>query len=154
MADDDDNEDISDLDYQLIGKAICAWNILDSCIEQLIWHLLGLPTEKGRLLTSRTDVQPKVQVLIALAEMNPNQGTAETIKNTAKHFEKLSIYRNTIVHAVWVKNSETGQLIAMSLRHKSDPFHVGTRTTNQDFFRRFTRICQMIASGILRDLPN
>jgi hypothetical protein len=53
---------------RLIGRIVVAWSKLEGAMEDLIWQLLGIGIEQGRVITSRLDAVTKIRMIRALAE--------------------------------------------------------------------------------------
>jgi len=54
---------ISEDQEQLIGSAISKWSGIEQAMEEVIWALLRLSVEEGRVITSPLDAKFKLNLL-------------------------------------------------------------------------------------------
>jgi hypothetical protein len=87
-------------------------------MEDLIWHLLKLPIEEGRILTKNLQVERKIQILKDLGALKCPADKLETLTETLKKIDYLRDDRNFIIHGSWGLLLPDQDPFAMSLRAK------------------------------------
>lgn len=83
-----------------IGNVCHQWAHLELSIAVVIWQLLGVDEETGRLLTGGLDIQPRVNKAIALAEhLNAPPQLKKALRQTRTALQDgLDERRNQAVH--------------------------------------------------------
>jgi hypothetical protein len=106
---------------KLIGRFVVAWSKLENAIDDLIWHLLDLPVEYGRVITTRLDATGKIRILKALGDLTYTESERSALNETIGKIELLKDDRNFIIHGTWGTSKLDNEPLALSLRPKSDP---------------------------------
>ena len=102
----------------LIGRAVVTWSRLEQSIEEVIWELLKMSVEDGRIITARLDVKYKTALLRGLSEKNLQKDALEAIRSLLTRIDELYTVRNLIVHGVWGTVKPDNVPAVMSLREK------------------------------------
>lgn len=104
-----------------IGRVIVRWSRLDNGLDQLIWKLLRLQLEDGRIITARMDTQFKINILRYLGKKHLSEANAIKLHDLLNTIEDLYGDRNYIVHGIWSTLIPDNVPVAQSLREKIDP---------------------------------
>jgi hypothetical protein len=102
---------------RLIGRVVVAWAKLESALDGLIWHLLSLEIEDGRIITARLDAVAKIKMSRDLGNLNLSEEQFRQLSPILDRIDILREDRNHIVHGMWARNRE-GIPITFSLRTK------------------------------------
>ena len=92
-------------------------------LQDLIWQLLGVDMADGRLITSRLDVRPKIEVIEALVPRRIKDEQAAKgggIMDILDLVQSRQADRNFIVHGSWGTLMPRMVPLAMSLREQSE----------------------------------
>jgi hypothetical protein len=100
---------------RLIGRVVVAWSKLEGAMEDLIWQLLGLDIEQGRVITSRLDAVAKIRMIRSLGEPALTEPQWLSLSETMARIDILREDRNTILHGTWGRDP-AGVPFAISLR--------------------------------------
>lgn len=118
---------VPDYQYKLIGEMIAEWSRLETILGSLIWHLLKLDMEDGRVITATLDTRPKIRMLRQLAKRHiKSRAIKNQLSGLLEVTEGLQEERNFIAHGLWGTAMPDNVPAASSLRPKSNPFHVVT----------------------------
>lgn len=83
-----------------IGRVAAAWSYLEVSPDDLIWHLLDLDDEDGKIMTSRNDSNRKVQLIRSLAANHLSPTKFGELKRLPDTITALQEDRNFIVHGI------------------------------------------------------
>lgn len=112
--------DIAEEHYRLIGEVVVTWARLEVTMERIIWGFLRLSEIDGRLITTRLDTGPKLQMLSHLADRYLLDGALkDRFVEALVRVGELVDDRNLIVHGVWGTLMPDDVPIVGSLRRKS-----------------------------------
>lgn len=120
---------ISDRHCELMGEAIANWAKLEANLDILIWLLVKMSEEDGRILTQRIDANQKIQISRVLSRRN-----AEDLFNSLKvnellnKIDELREDRNFLVPGAWCTLMPDNEPFGSSLRQKSEPGMVSSET--------------------------
>jgi|SRR5476651_137978 hypothetical protein len=79
--------------YDLIGRVVVQWSWLDGSLDGLIWDFFDLTDDDGRVVTTRMDADPKIQMLRSLvARYAPTR--VDWFKALAADIDTLRLERN------------------------------------------------------------
>lgn len=106
---------------QLIGQFIVEWNHLEAAIGGMIWTILKVKEEDGRVLTSRVDAKTKITWTRIFAERYLSGDSITHIAQIINVIKTVQEARNLIVHGSWGITEDTQEPIALSLKASADP---------------------------------
>jgi hypothetical protein len=117
---------------RLLGRLVVAWSRLEAVMGDLIWVILGVDAEDGRVITARMDARTKLQWLrVYLKRCLSEDSFAECLKTLDK-IQQRQEDRNFAMHGSWgtsrLDNASYGDPIAFSLRASSAPDKVVSET--------------------------
>jgi hypothetical protein len=94
-------------------------------MQDVIWQLLGVPIDDGRIITASADANRKLQWLNGFARKHLTGTEAEKMTGILEHIEVLRTERNFIMHASWCTHTKTGDPCGMSVKEKAaDPTEI------------------------------
>jgi hypothetical protein len=111
-------QDISGPQELLIGKAVVAWSRLEHSINEIIWALLRVSVEDGRIITASLDTRYRLNLLRALGDRRLAEIDVKLLSDLIKKINELNEYRNLIVHGLWVTILPDDAPAVQSLRGK------------------------------------
>jgi hypothetical protein len=79
-----------------VGLVITQWAWIEACIDQLIWRLLGVRAQRGRIVTSNLLAQAKIEMVAAL--MRKSRMDEKLIREIEGKGKALATARNLIAH--------------------------------------------------------
>lgn len=110
--------EVGDEIFVQIGKCIAQWSDIEHVIEQVIWALLRLNIEEGRIVTSHLDARHKTLLLRQLGHLHLPSEDMEEFTTVLGRIEDLYERRNLIAHGQWVTLKPDNVPGVMSLREK------------------------------------
>jgi hypothetical protein len=83
-----------------IGSICFQWSHLEYLLSQTIWSLLRIDEDTGKILTGGLDIQPRVNMAIALARhLNAPRGLVTALVEVRTALNKDLVYRrNRAIH--------------------------------------------------------
>ena len=111
-----------------VGRIAVSWSWLEDTIESVIWLLLGVSMDDGRVFTAKADANRKIQWLCALARLKLSDAERDQIDPLLKELNELRVIRNFVVHGSWAILQPDGIHIAMSTWENSPPGVVSSET--------------------------
>jgi hypothetical protein len=102
----------------LIGRSVVVWSFLENQMSELIWGLLGLEIERGRIITGRMDASSKISKLRELGKVVLNCATYEFMTETLDHIDIQREDRNAVVHGTWALDDQMTPIV-LSLKQKA-----------------------------------
>ncbi len=126
---------------KLIGRVVVEWSKLENLLNDLLWAILGLDFEDGKIVTGRADVSNKVQLLRAIAPRYLTDSQLDHLLSALDIVDGLREDRNFIVHGTWHVILPEGQPWAASIRPSANPNEVITECFPP---KRMRNIIQMI----------
>jgi hypothetical protein len=120
---------ISDRHCELMGEAIANWARLEVNLDILIWLLVKMSDEDGRILTPRIDANQKIQILRVLSRMNATE-LFESLKfnELLNKIDELRDDRNFLVRGTWCTLMPDNEPFGSSLRQKAEPGMISSET--------------------------
>ena len=97
-----------------IGRVCVTWSMFELTVERLIWHLSGIGPKKGRKLTAKENIEPRLKRLKKLAKVLP-PADAKEIRDALTQINKAKRMRNWVVHGLYGIDVR-GKLHAISYR--------------------------------------
>lgn len=111
---------VSPAQHLNIGRAIDHWSRIENLMQEVIWALLNVSVEEGRIITSRLDAKFRRMMMLSLAERYMTKGTFKIFKDLVnKKVSTLYDTRNLIAHGNWVTILPDNVPAVLSLREKS-----------------------------------
>jgi hypothetical protein len=101
---------------RLIGRIVVNWSKLEACMEDLIWSLLKLEIEKGRVITARRDAVNKIRMLRELGVQELPEPMFHRLSPALDHIDVLREDRNFVVHGTWGRTKPSFMHVCLSLR--------------------------------------
>ena len=95
------NPTVSMLTERLIGRVIVAWSKLEACMDDFIWALLGVPIERGRIITVRMNAVRKIQTLRQLGGLVLSKSKFHELSPLLDQVDILRDLRNLVAHGTW-----------------------------------------------------
>ena len=109
---------------RFIGRVCVAWGALEATMQDVIWHLLDVPIDDGRIITAGADATRKIQWIDAFTKKHLKGEQLESIKAIVSKIGELRLDRNFIIHGTWATGF-WGDPISCSVKEKSpDPTEV------------------------------
>lgn len=104
----------------LIGAVVVEWSRLDHVIQTVIWKLLNLDFDIGRLVTSQNDISENISMLRAIFQqkLRPDE-ICDGILARLNRLQPLMEARNLVVHGLWSVRGSDGLPGVMVLRKKT-----------------------------------
>lgn len=107
----------------LIGLCITQWSRLEAMIQQVIWKLLSISDEDGRIITCQNDVSANIAILRALIKNRiPPGQIRDGFMARLNRLRPLMEARNEITHGVWSTLQPDNIAGVFSLRQKPAEF--------------------------------
>jgi hypothetical protein len=128
-------QSISELQEQLIGRAIVRWSRLEIVIDEVIWRFLKLDIPNGRVITSHLDASHKFKLLRGLSALHLTSDGQEQFAITMGKLEDLYAYRNLFAHCHWVTVFPDNLPAALSMRDRL-PSEAGKSEVVATLFQR------------------
>jgi hypothetical protein len=128
---------------------VIEWSRVESLLNDVLWNILGLSFEDGRVLTGRADAITKIALLQLIA---PRHLTGEhlagllVLLDTA---DALREDRNFIVHGSWGTLMPDNLPVAASLRPKSKPDEVMSETFSRERMRGIIKQIIFVRSSLV-----
>jgi hypothetical protein len=111
----------------------------DNAIESLIWCIVDLPMNDGRILTSRMDASTKSAILRVLSEWHLDEPARTDVTNVLNTLQDRQADRNFIAHGTWGTLKRRNVATALSLRPKSAPGEVIAEIFPEERFDQIKR---------------
>ena len=87
---------------QGIGDICVTWAGFEHQTELLLWQLLELSEDDGKLVTTKLDIRPRLEMLAALADRKiENTEAKERLAKALEIVTQVQPDRNLIVHGQW-----------------------------------------------------
>src|SRR5665213_229338 len=134
--------------HELIGKNIEAWSALELTIDFLIWELLRLSPDVGRVVTSKLDARPKMEMLHSIAQLTiRDRNLIAFLAVVQKDIAELVADRNMIIHGLWGQHKEL--TFAASMRKKSPRGTIYARNFSDKNLRAMLKRTNELQSALL-----
>jgi hypothetical protein len=111
-------QEISGPQELLIGQFVVAWSRLDHSIDEVIWSLLQMQPDDGRVITAALDLKYKLNLLRGLSERRLSKNDRGSLSGIIKRINELNEFRVLIVHGLWVTLSPQDTPAVQYLRGK------------------------------------
>jgi hypothetical protein len=134
---------------KLIGRVVVQWSKIEAGLDNLIWAMLSLTIEDGRILTTRLDAQTKIAMLRKLA---PRYMTGDPLDKLLKAFEladDIRDDRNFIVHGTWGTLLPERQPISLSIRGKAGPGEIKSELFPHSRMRTIIRDIFLVKQALI-----
>jgi hypothetical protein len=113
---------VTDAHYHALGHAVAMWASVEIQTQHLLWALLGLDREVGRLLTATLRYDTHLAILkVVTATSKLTQEVSDIIIEA----KRLKEARDTIVHSAWIPGDDLLNPKRHTLRMKgnaSEPY--------------------------------
>jgi hypothetical protein len=117
----DATSEIGLIQEKLIGRVVVQWSKIEAGLDNLIWGMLRLTIEDGRVLTSRIDAQMKIAMVRKLAPRHMTEEPLEKLLKALVLADDIRDDRNFIIHGTWGTLWPEGKPISLSIRGKAEP---------------------------------
>jgi hypothetical protein len=87
-------------------------------MEEVVWKLLRINVDEGRIVTANLDAKHKMNLLRELGKRHLKDPRLTDLSELLNHAEDLYAERNMIAHGEWVTLLPENVPTAMSLREK------------------------------------
>jgi hypothetical protein len=142
--------DIGLVQEKLIGRVVVEWSKLEQCIQDLVWRLVNLRFEDGRVLTGRMDVTRVIPIARVLAGRFLSEPLLQEVLEALLRADDLRDDRNFIVHGTWCTVDPPGVSYSSSLRAKSEPGEVTGEEFPHSRMRRIVAEIHRVRSVIIK----
>lgn len=112
------------IQQKLIGRLTVEWTRLEFCIHDLVWRMLNLKFEDGRVVTDRMDAVRVIAIARVLAPRYLQDPVLKSVLEALIRADELRDDRNFIIHGTWCTVFPDGIAWSSSLRKKSEPGEV------------------------------
>jgi hypothetical protein len=104
----------------LVGSCIITWSRVEQAIEEVVWALLQIDVDHGRIITARLDAKYKMMLLRQLGNRHFRENTKTSAEFSAvlERLEDLYGERNLMAHGQWVTLIPDNIPAVLSLREK------------------------------------
>jgi len=120
---------ISSEQERLIGRVCVAWSRLEHAMQDVLWQMIGVPIEDGRILTANADASRKLQWLGSFAKKNLAGSELDELKATFALIDAARQDRNFIIHGSWGLIMPGEIPMCMSVKEKGpDPTEIITES--------------------------
>ena len=123
--------DVSVEQQQLIGLVVLNWSKLEADIDAAIWAFWGLNIDTGRVLTTRLNIDLKIDLLRSLILTYLKGLNGDILTDSLQCIEYISSYkedRNFIVHGTWGTLMPEKVPVCGSIRPKAPPGEIISET--------------------------
>jgi hypothetical protein len=87
---------------QAIGYVAAASSILESVMDEAIWHFADVSDQVGKIITAQLGFTARLNMLRSLADAVITDAIfKDELDRIIKRLESVQAYRNDIVHARW-----------------------------------------------------
>jgi hypothetical protein len=104
---------------ELIAGVIIQWSRLDGVIQELIWKLLKLDIEDGRVVTCLNDISVNISILRTLFRRKLPKAVADAFLLRLNQLTPLMEARNLVAHGLWATVMPEGDPGVLSLRKRT-----------------------------------
>lgn len=124
--------DISMQQERLIGRVVVAWSKLEQAMHGVIWALLDMDPDDGRIVTGKQDAKHKIAILRGLGKKHLSEQAQPRFIKLPNISEKLYVDRNFVAHGSWGTDMNRNIAIAATLRERpaaedGDPTYIVTQ---------------------------
>lgn len=92
---------ITDAHKIMMADVIERWAKLENCMDDLIWEILKVSFNVGRIITNRMDAAGKIKLLRQLGTIELTEAQYHRISPVIDKIDLLREDRNFIVHGSW-----------------------------------------------------
>ena len=92
---------------------------VEEIIQSIIWEILKLNFDDGKVVTARNDVQTNMTILRNIAAHRLNEDRLGLLHSILDRVKDAQEYRNTVVLAQWIMLRPMNVPAAMSIRWKA-----------------------------------
>lgn len=127
-----------------IGNICWQWSMLEFSVAGLIWRLLGIDPDTGKIVTGGLDMIPRLNMAINLARhmKAPRYVTDELAKVRKAIQDGLDAERNRAVHGVNFPPNSAGEFLVEMHRGKGPKTPVAVTTAELDNLgKRLNALC-------------
>ena len=147
---------IGPIQKRLIGDFIVEWSYFEAALDDLIWRILRLAEDDGKILTKRSQAETKIAILRAIAPRHLKAELLDKLRDALDDADAVREDRNFVAHGVW--GTLNGEAIALSSKAKALPGEVVAETFTHERLRRLIgntkKIRDMIVDVILEHDPS
>jgi hypothetical protein len=105
---------------KLIGRFVAAWSDVELVIGLLVWAILNVDEDDGKIISAAVDASVKVTWVRAFAARHLELEDQREIAEILSKLDAIRESRNLIVHGQWCTMRDTGDPVAISLRLKTE----------------------------------
>ncbi|WP_227368316.1 hypothetical protein [Halomonas sp. M20] len=107
---------------ELIGHICFQYSFLDYLVSNVIWHILKLDVEAGKIVTGSLDIRPKLDMAVTLAShygvLDEISAHIKTMKNRIEGKNGAINKRNRLIHGVFASAPGDPVVVVESHRNK------------------------------------
>lgn len=115
-----------------IGEVCVQWSFMELQLEHLIWHLSDVDPKRGRVITAKEDITPRLKRLKKLAGEKLPEKEAQAVRDLAGKIKATKKKRHFVVHGLYGTNAK-GELHALTYRE--DPRKGKARPISKTFLK-------------------
>jgi len=102
----------------LVGQTVVEWSRVEQVMEEVIWRLLRVTVDEGRIVTASLDAKYKMNLLRGLGKRHLRGQQHDDLMQVLDHCEDLLAERNLYSHGQWVTITPDNLPAVISLREK------------------------------------
>jgi hypothetical protein len=112
---------------QAIGRMVVEWAYLEHSLRMTVYRLLDLDPKRGRIAVRDPRPNEFVKMISELMELAEIASSDDLFSDLPAALQEAENRRNTIIHGIWVLDSESGLLkvIRTSGNWRPDPLKPG-----------------------------
>lgn len=119
-----------------LGALFNTWQLVETCLEQMIWGLSGLDEIKGRAVTYHMPLPLKLDVFRALYHDAFKDAAADKALNKLiqDRIKPAHAIRNRYAHAMWLRD-EQGNIVFLEKTERGKPYLTRSIITENEITR-------------------
>jgi hypothetical protein len=123
-----------------LGRLCMTWARIEDAMQEILWILLNVPLEDGRVMTAGADANRKLQWLGGFANKHLTGEELQSLKTILARIDEVRQDRNFAVHGSWGTIEPEGIPICFSVKEKSpDPTRVMAESFPRERMMQITR---------------
>ena len=95
-----------------IGRIIVHWAYFEHSVQRLVWLLMGVDEQEGRIGVREPRVEDRLDMIRDLAELKSFPLDAKAMSFIKGECEKVRIYRDLLAHGLWMQYPDNTWRIA------------------------------------------
>lgn len=149
----DDQYTVTDIwieHQKLMARVIITWAKCEAALHALIWALVNLSEDDGRILTKSMGAKLLIPVAKALAQRHLSGNNKDDLLDALSLADQVREDRDFIAHGVWTTLMPDTVPLASSIRPTTPEGTVGTETFPADRMHAIIAVITKAKDGITR----